>query len=354
MYEHGGDEKLYSNPKNKNDGRMILRDLMWKFSNWYNSDLKKWLDREAPSCIFVAPGPATFLYDIALKISNDRNIPIISYVCDDYYFVKPSNTILGKIRLSALKRKIRELMKQTSKAVVISDSLKNEYAGEFLVPAEKLMTGSSFIQQAKPDVNENPFIISYFGNIRCDRFRSLADVGIALDNINDKKGTDFRLDIYTSEKDPNIIGIFDGIKSVKLCPFVSAERFREALLGSHILLHVEAFDEKSIDTVKFSVSTKIADSLACGIPLFAYAPAEVSSMEHLIKNECAMTATSNDELEEMLLKAFFDKDLREKTVAKAQEVAKEYHDDYKNSDLLRQIFMEAEKANDESFTRNRI
>ena len=87
-YENARDESLYTNPKNKSNFRMLLRDFMWKGSRWYNKKLKSWLEKEKPTCIFVAPGDANFIYTIALKISKKYKLPIVIYICDDHYFVK--------------------------------------------------------------------------------------------------------------------------------------------------------------------------------------------------------------------------------------------------------------------------
>ena len=102
LFENANDEKLYRNRKNKKPLRSLLRDLMWKWARWFNKDLRNWLDKEKPTCIFVAPGKAKFLYDLALKISKVYNIPIVTYICDDYYFVKSPTRILEKIQLNKL------------------------------------------------------------------------------------------------------------------------------------------------------------------------------------------------------------------------------------------------------------
>ena len=52
-----------------------------------------------------------------------------------------------------------------------------------------------------------------------------------------------------------------------------------------------------------------------------------------------MVATSKDELENMLRKAFFDKSVRESMVLKAVETADKYHNNIKNGDLIKQIFL---------------
>ena len=278
------------------------------------------------------------IYNIALKISKEYGLPIVSYVCDDYYFVNKPSSFIASFRVGLLKKKIRKLMKATSKLVVICDAIKNSYSKEFGVSTATIMTGSDFIDVSNPEIAENPTKISYFGNLSCNRHLSLADIGMTLDLINQAEGTNLQLNIYTAEKNPNILGAFTDIKSVNICPFVSGDAFKSALLTSEILLHIEAFDEESIDAVKHSVSTKIADSLASGVPFVAYGPSAVASIEYLISNECAVVATSKDEIENALRKAFFDKKARESVVCNAVKTAQTYHNSLENSKRLLSIF----------------
>ena len=121
-----------------------------------------------------------------------------------------------------------------------------------------------------------------------------------------------------------------------------AEEFERVFRSAQILLHTEAFDDTSIDLVKHSVSTKIADSLASGIPLFAYGPDSVSSMKHLIRNNCAVLSTSKESLKRDLLRCFQDQLLRERTAENGLACAHKYHDSNINSKTLRNlVFSEA-------------
>ena len=119
---------------------------------------------------------------------------------------------------------------------------------------------------------------------------------------------------------------------------MSGAEFNKTFKSSEILVHTEAFDEDSIDLVKNSVSTKIADSLASGIVLFAYGPSQVASMRHLIDNECAIIATSKEDLKARLQRAFSDKALRDEKAQKALEVAFENHDSRVAGKKVRGVF----------------
>lgn len=334
LYENRDDESFYRNVKNKSAFRRMARDGIWAVSNWYNKKLKDWLDKEKPTCIFLAPGPAQFIYKIALKISKKRSIPIFTYICDEYYFVKPEKSLISKFRLRLFKKTMDKTMKSSKHLITISDEMKEQYYNKYFVPTTLLMTGSRYIPANNSKIEKNPTAISYFGNIRLNRNLSLAEIGRALDHINALRGTKYKLNIYTAEKDNLFLSTFDGINSIELSGFLSGEEFDKAFNSSEILLHTEAFDEESVDRVKHSVSTKIADSLASGIPMFAYGPESVSSMQHLIRHKCAVVCTCESDLEQALCNLFDDNRCREECVVNALETAKIYHCASDNSDKL--------------------
>ena len=134
------------------------------------------------------------------------------------------------------------------------------------------------------------------------------------------------MDIYTAEQDEGILKTFDGIKSIRLCGFISGKEFDEKIHSADVLLHTEAFDEASIDLVKHSISTKIADSLGSGVCLFAYGPDKVASMRYLMENKCAVVCTEEKGLKDTLSRMFFDNQLRQTTIENALRIAKNNHD----------------------------
>lgn len=342
LYEHPEDESFYRDRKNKSAARRLLRDGIWRLGNWYNADLRRWLDEQKPDCIFLAPGPAKFIYNAALKISRAYHIPIVTYICDEYYFVDTPRGLLPRLQVRLLQRKIRQTVRESKALVVICDELKGAYS-RFGKPITTVMTGASFPVADQIASGAQPDTICYFGNIRCNRYLSLAKVGQTLDAINREYGTDYKLKIYTSEKNPEILSVFDGLASVELPGFVTGEAYTREFEKAQLLLHVEAFDDASIAYVRHSVSTKIADSLASGKPLLAFGPAQVASMGHLLRNGCAITATEESGLEGMLLRAFTDGDARRKAVDAALNTARTYHDSAVAGQTIKTVLTGVEK-----------
>lgn len=319
----------------KQEYKRFFRDLIWKVACWYDEKMEEWVKKVKPDFIFAVVGNACFLYDIIFKISDKFSIPIVAYICDDYYFIKKKDDFFGRLRYFFVQKKIEQLMKKVKKVVFISEELKNEYENHFGINGDVIMTGSRAVKIQQKE--EDKKILTYMGNIRCNRYISIAETGRIIDEINRENGTDYQLHVYSPEKDESILETLKSAKSVKFKGFVSGEEFNRTFSQAELLFHTEAFDEENKDMVKHSVSTKIADSLARGIPLVAYGPEEISSMQHLIRNECAYIATSKEQLKEVLLKAFRGED-DEQIVKNALETAEKYHNSEKNSRRLREIF----------------
>ena len=333
LYEKKEDEGFYRSAKNKSAFRRIARDLLWFFGNWYNGKLKHWILTEQPTHIFLAPGPSAFIYSVCLKIAKDFDLPIFTYLCDEYYFVKPGKTLLEKIWQRHLKKNIEKVMKNSSHIFAISKEMKEAYGSHFSVPTSLLMTGSER-EEAFSSERKEVSNFSYFGNIRLGRAKSLRDIGLALDEINSERKTHLILNIYTGEKDKTFLSVFDGVKSIRVQGFLSGDAYEKAMEETNVILHTESFEEEMIDRVRHSVSTKIASALASGIPLFAYGPKEVSSMKHLMENDCALCATKDTELKEKIALLLDSPDLRKKFVSGALLTAKTYHNATRNSKML--------------------
>lgn len=325
--------------------KCLLRDGMWRMSNWCSSKLKAWLDQEDPTAIFVAPGYSKFIYNIALRIAEDRKIPIVTYICDDYYFLRKPGTLVGKWHLSALRKKTAQLMKKTCRLVTISRELGERYTQKFGVNTTVIMTGTENAATTKTTLQIKT--VGYFGNLSLGRHESLAQIGRVLDEINHACGKNVVLRIYSGETDPRRLSSFQNIPCVKFCGFVTGKTLEEAMAETDLLVHTESFGESDMDMVKYSISTKIADSLAGGIPILAYGPETVASMGHLIRNRCAVTATSPDKLKLALTDAICNPQNLAEVLVRAKQTAATYHDKEKNSLKLRKLFAEMEETTDE-------
>ena len=314
----------------------IMRDIAWKMSNWYSAKLRAWLDKERPEVIFFTPGSSKFIYDVAEKISADRKIPIVTYICDDFYFLDGRSGSFRSLQLKLLKKKIERTMEKTSGIVTICEEMRRSYSGKFSLPAYTVMTGAGIERHAvKPEGQVDN--LSYFGNLTFNRYLNIAAIGRALDRINERTGRNVKLKVYSRNDNNTVRTEFEGIASLNMMGYLSGDEYLKAFFDSDVLIHTEAFDEACMNRVRYSVSTKIADSLASGIMLFAYGPEGIASMDHLKENGCAWIVNSESELENELVKMLEDGHRRTETAKKGLETAVKYHDSDINSQRVKAI-----------------
>ena len=92
--------------------------------------------------------------------------------------------------------------------------------------------------------------------------------------------------------------------------------------------------------VAYSVSTKIADSLASGTCLLAYGPAEIASIEYLKENKAAFCITEEAELEEGLVSLIGNSELQSALVQNALTLAKRRHNGSINRQMIKDTLEE--------------
>lgn len=346
LYERKDIQKLYRNKTEHTELKLVARKMVWTCGKWNNKGFRCWMEEQKPDVIFAAPGLSSFFYDVILKISKQYHLPIVSYVCDDFYFStkRRHNGLLQKCYYASLQDKIATLMRTSSRMIGICDSLCVAYTNAFQCSSKTVCSGTN-IPIAKKVQKMDGKVLRYFGNLQLNRFESLRDIGQALVSINEKNNTDYILEIYTGDSCPDELR---ELQTVKILDFVASDKMYELMSKAIMLVHVESFDKNDVERVRHSVSTKITDSLASGVCVFAYGPQEVASIQHLIKNQSAVIVSDKTQLEKELSQSLFS---REKRVEKAQNgliTATLYHSSEKQSERVRYILSEVLNENSAS------
>lgn len=288
---------IYQKENNKSAYKVLVRDMIWRFSKWETKELLTWLRNQKIDNIFVAPGRYKFIYRIASRLSKILSVPIYAYICDDYYFTLNDTNIISRFEIGIFKRTVYNFLGKCDNIFVINDDLNKLYSNKFKRPTITVYTESEFDVISGVDEGLDRIErLTYLGNLNYNRFKSLIDIAEALEIVNEKFKENYYLEIYSNEKNQEILAELEKKNTIRFRGFVSGDEFKNILLNTKILVHVEAFDSSSKASVKYSMSTKIADALACGKILFAYGPKDVSSIKYLKNNNCAYVVTEKDKL----------------------------------------------------------
>ena len=301
---------IFEYGRKRNGFIYTARDFLWKFGKWNSKELKEWIVSQNITSIFLVAGDYIFPLNIAMKISKKYNIPLYVYYVDEFYRKNiGSQTMLAKVHKLCYRKKFKKTIKYAKEYFCISEAMSEFYGKTFNKNGNVLMNTTNIFKSDNYKNLNNKLILSYIGNLGYDRWKNLLDIAEVIEENQLQKDIEFN--VYSGEKNQNVINILTNQKGLNYKGSITAEEVKERISESDILLHIEDFNKINVEKVKYSVSTKIPDSLASGKLLLAYGPKEVESIDYIKRNNAGIIASSKEELIKALkeiLKNDFKKD----------------------------------------------
>ena len=327
---------------------LLARDTIWKLSNWKNKKLLAWLDSMNPDIIFLAPGDGAFSYRLADEIARYLSKPL-AVVCMDDYFINNRNKgeLLGGIRQKLFMNVVNKTIQNAAAIFTICDEMNKAYTNLFHKQCVTLHTSADNKSMVlKSDASR----VSYIGNLSCGRYKTLLELGRAISEINDDTLTKV-IDVYSGSKEAEYISPLKNAPGINFRGAIPAEQVPEVMSESVMVIHTESFDPAMKELVRFSVSTKIAESLMYGPCLLAYGPEGIASIDYLKENNAAYVISRPEDLEKGLEEILTNKELREQIVRNARALALKNHNADVNPRKVRKWLQEVvDKSQNESST----
>lgn len=279
----------------------MARNVVWTAGRWKNENLNNFLDAFNPDIIaFPAEGILSFL-KLAEYVVNYTSKPYILFFWDDNFTYKSHGISVSR---AFLRRKIKELAKDSSASFAIAPKMQKECACELGIKPVLITKPISMKANTTRQYERNesfPIKILYAGSLYIDRYKTIEKLIRAIKMIN-ADGPKFFLDIYTNSKLPasdeanfNVIGVCSLHAGVK------KERILELQNDSDLLLFVEALEGKYRHAARLSFSTKITDYLSANRAILAIGPDDIAPIEYLNENNIAIIASNEDELMDQLM-----------------------------------------------------
>lgn len=310
----------------------IARNLVWDMTNWKSREFKQWIREFNPDLVFFMSGDYGFMYKIALFAADYLHKPLVVACVDDYYiYNRNGDSPVGKLQHAAFMKKVRKTMDRASCIFAISDSMAEAYAKLFNKPCLTLHTSAKSRDLAFGEGRKN---VAYFGNLGFKRYEQIAAIGRAIKKAA-VPGTD-HLDVYSGEQNPVHLADLTQENGVHFHGAIPAEEVLSEMAKCMAVVHTESFDQHNRELTRYSVSTKIAESLLYGPCLIAYGPDDVASIDYLKKNKAAYVITKPEDLESGLKQILSDEKLREEIVTRARALAAQNHDEAVNSRKVRE------------------
>ena len=332
-------------PVSKGVAARIARNWVWKIGRWKNKKLNNWIDSFNPQCVLLQSGDTVFMQKFAYSISVKKQIPLIIFNSEDYYF-KSENYLGGGIVsgflycffISNYRKHFDKAIKYAAHSVYMCGSLKELYDSRFHLPSTVIMS-STGVKADLPLRKElgNPPKFSYLGNLGLRRYESLVEVAEALNRINSR----YYLDVYGKTDNKKCIEAFENCTAIRYHGFVGYDEVIRIMKQSDFLFHVECFDKEIVKNIKNGFSTKIADSLACGVCFVFFGDKSIEGAKYLIKNKCACVVTDKALLNKKLYEVIDNITIREEYISNALKTVEENHRADKNRRKLESIIYES-------------
>ncbi len=315
----------------------FARDLLWAMGSWKSKELDAFVDSFKPEVIFFPIYPYIYLNRIQSYIAKRAGVRGIAYNADDNYSYRPEwYNPLFLIQRFFLKRSIDDIMQYCDELLVIAPKLVDEYRDVFGVPVRVLTKGIPVDEKAvfEPSAHNRPLKMVYTGNLYIGRDKTVAKIVKALKEIN-REETKIQLFMYSQipltkkqEKELTAEGtsyFMGGIPTTQV-----AEVQKEA----DIVLFAEALDVLNRNKARLSFSTKLTDYFRSGKCIFAAGPRDIAPIDYLIRNDCALTACSEEEIREQLERIAEHPEILDEYGRRAFEIGRDKHNDRKMKDIL--------------------
>ncbi len=327
-------DKVYKTPF-----KVLLRHFVWGWKRWKSDELHNWINDFCPEMAFVMNSDATFILDIARYISKTKNIPLVMFNTEGFYFFNKnfyttdkyfSNTFF-RIYQEIYRNHFRKMMNYVSLSIHLNSLLKEDYEKEFGGKHIVLYTGSSLCPDEKAEFNVDSPKFSYLGNFGFDRPSALIEIAEVLQSINNK----FVLDVYGKIPNQEIKKEFDTCSGINYCGMVPYDKVKEVIYQSTILFHAEVQSDRYRESLRYGFSTKIADSIASGHPFLMYSSPEIAGAKYVIETAAAWFAHDKQELKEKILVILTNPSERKRILGNAHQAALNNHNAKKNALTLK-------------------
>lgn len=251
-----------------------------------------------PDVIYFRPIDSENIFDIAERIVAAINKPLVIHMMDDW----PERLRLSDAHKSskldaALRRFAARATKHLSICDAMSATYKVRYGGDWLPLANGVdpteFPAKDWTKRAPVSLT-NPFVIRYMGGLADDMtYASVKDIALAVSSLQEQ--CPIRFEIHTMDwYRPKAEQDFGKLPGASVNSLVEEQNYRRFLSETDALVIAYNFDAKSIGYIGLSLANKMPECLVTGVPLLAYGPPEVATIDYLKKAGCALVVDSRN------------------------------------------------------------
>lgn len=318
---------------------MMLRDFIWCYGRYNTKALKVFIDNFQPDIVYCPRVITPKLMRLEKMVSIITDAPFVAFTADDEASMTGINcSLLYWLRKYAIHNCFKKHITLYSHYLMFSADQAEEYCKEYGIATSTFFKCGTFSECFESKEVGKPIRMVYAGRLYCNRWKSLAEIGKVLKDINNN-GIRMVLDIYTTEQltmDQRKALSEESYIYVKGC--VTSDELNEIYQRADIALHVESMDKKNRLLTRVSFSTKIIDLMASSCAIMAVCWDKHTGYQYLKKKDAAFCLSSYDDILPLLNKICETPSLVQEYAEKAYNCGKMYHSREVIQGQLKKVF----------------
>ena len=304
----------------------LLRELIWSVGRYNKEDLQRFVSDFSPDIVFCPRLCTWKLMRLERIVSRMTSAPFVAFTADDEAsFREYSFSPLFWINRYFFHRALKKHSNLYKHYFTFSEDQCREYTRDYGVSTSTLYKCGTFSEYPMQKEFGNPIRLVYAGRLYCNRWKSLAEIGRALREIN-RSGVRMVLDIYTQEPlNDRQKAVLNEDNYVYVQGSVTPAQLKEIYAKADIALHVESFDRVNRLKTRVSFSTKIIDLMASTCAIMAVCWNEHAGYKYLKEKDAAFCIDSYNMILPQLQKIVDNPSLIAEYAEKAYRCGMENH-----------------------------
>ena len=297
-----------------------------------SSELCREIDKFCPNAIYTLGGNVSVM-KLAVYISDHYDIPIIIHFMDDWpHYLQDERGFGQQFYKRKMLKWLRRLYKRTQRCIAISDQMAKVYKNETGIDHIAFMNSVNTKQlECSKKVQDDKLVAVYAGGLHLDRWQALIEVQNVLKQKAAQKKRDVEFRIYTKPEDIEKYASEFDPKITSFQKYINHNEIKSIYEEADILVHAEVANPLLVGYFRFSISTKIPEYLATGRTVLFYGPKEMGLYTYLRDSNCALVASTKDELSNCVDKIFSSDKSLDNMRKRAIEFVLAKHDQQKSS-----------------------
>ena len=276
---------------------MMLLDAIWTWGRYDQQALKAFVEEFNPDVVFCPRLITPKLMRLERQVAQYTSAPFVAFTGDDEASMDGTSwSPLYWLRKWYVHRMFKKHVGIYAHYLMHSKDQAQEYASAYGVPTSTFFKCGVFPDVFQQKTVGSPIRLVYAGRLYCNRWKTLAEIGKALQTIN-AQGVRMVLDVYTTEQLTEAQQkALSEEHYIYVKGRVTPDELKEVYRKADIALHVESMDKVNRLLTRVSFSTKVIDLMASSCAILAICWERHTGYQYLKEKDAAFCLAHYEEI----------------------------------------------------------